>query len=80
MGAVSMKLSCLRCGESASVTCVEGDACLVRRLHALGVHPGRPVNVVRRAAFNGPLHLRVGSTEFFLRSREADSISVQSPA
>jgi len=46
----------------------------------LGVHPGRPVNVVRRAAFNGPLHLRVGSTEFFLRAREADAISVQSPA
>ena len=75
-----MKLSCLRCGESASITCVEGDACLVRRLHALGVHPGRPVNVVRRAAFNGPLHLRVGSTEFFLRTREADAISVQGGA
>ncbi|MGD9888019.1 MAG: ferrous iron transport protein A [Halothiobacillaceae bacterium] len=75
-----MKLSCLHCGESASITCVEGDACLVRRLHALGVHPGRPVNVVRRAAFNGPLHLRVGSTEFFLRRREADAISVQSGA
>ena len=78
MGVVSMKLSCLRCGELASVTCVEGDACFVRRLQALGVHPGRAVNVVRRAAFNGPLHLRVGSTEFFLRAREADAISVQS--
>ncbi len=72
-----MKLSCLRCGESASVTCVQGDACLVRRLQALGVRPGKDVSVIRRAAFNGPLHLRVGSTEFFLRSREADSITVQ---
>ncbi|TQV64930.1 MAG: ferrous iron transport protein A [Halothiobacillaceae bacterium] len=72
-----MKLSCLRCGESASVTCVQGDACLVRRLQALGVRPGKDVSVIRRAAFNGPLHLRVGSTEFFLRSREAESITVQ---
>jgi len=72
-----MKLSCLRCGESASVTCVQGDACLVRRLQALGVRPGKAVSVIRRAAFNGPLHLRVGSTEFFLRSSEADSIGVR---
>ena len=75
-----MKLSCLRCGEAASVTCVEGDACLVRRLHALGVHPGRAVSVVRRAAFDGPLHLRVGSTEFFMRRHEADAIRVQGMA
>ena len=72
-----MKLSCLRCGESASVTCVQGDACLVRRLQALGVRPGKDVSVIRRAAFGGPLHLRVGSTEFFLRSREAESITVK---
>lgn len=72
-----MKLSCLRCGESACVTCVEGEACLVRRLQALGVRPGKHVSVIRRAAFGGPLHLRVGSTEFFLRPREAESITVK---
>lgn len=72
-----MKLSCLRCGESACVTCVEGEECLVRRLQALGVRPGKSVSVIRRAAFGGPLHLRVGSTEFFLRPREAESITVK---
>lgn len=75
-----MKLSSLRGGQTACVECIEGDACMVRRLRALGVKPGRALSVLRCAAFNGPMHVRVGGTEFFLRKRDAGLISVSAQA
>ncbi len=53
---------------------------MVRRLRALGVKPGRALSVLRCAAFNGPMHVRVGGTEFFLRKRDAGLISVSAQA
>lgn len=45
---------------------------LNHRLAALGVLPGRQIQVLRQAAFGGPLHVRVGlTTEIALRPQEA---------
>ncbi len=71
-----MKLTCQGCGKTVSIACVEGEQCLVKRLQALGVRPGASIQVLRKAPFGGPLHVRVGSTEFFMRPHEASSISV----
>ncbi|MDD3609527.1 MAG: FeoA family protein [Halothiobacillaceae bacterium] len=71
-----MNLSSLRCGELAAVTGLPADQALSQRLSAMGVALGKTVRLVRRAALGGPLQLRVGNTEFFLRQRDAAAIEV----
>jgi ferrous iron transport protein A len=47
------------------------------RLEALGLVPNKPVRVLRRAAFGGPMHVRVGSTtEIAIRRTEAQLVVV----
>lgn len=47
------------------------------RLEALGLVPNKPVRVLRRALFGGPLHVRVGSTtEIAIRRSEAQMVLV----
>ncbi|NES03281.1 MAG: ferrous iron transport protein A [Okeania sp. SIO2F4] len=48
---------------------------IVQRLAAMGVVSDRPVQVLRKAQFNGPLHIRVGATtEIAIRPHEAEMI------
>lgn len=75
-----MTLSELPVGTAARVQQVklngQGQA-LVTRLEAMGLLPDRPVTVLRKATFGGPLHIRVGSTtELAIRRREADKVSI----
>ena len=50
---------------------------LSNRLTAMGIIPNKPIQVLRKAWFGGPLHIRVGSTtEIAIRRREADLIRV----
>jgi ferrous iron transport protein A len=37
---------------------------------------GKQVRVLRRAAFNGPLHLRTGNTELMMRLPDAQRIHI----
>ena len=66
----------LECGQAASIQAMSVGAELHARLSALGLRPGRLVEVIRRAAMGGPLHVRVGTTEVMLRRREATRILV----
>ena len=50
---------------------------LVLRLSELGFLAGEAVEVVAKAAFGGPLAVRVGSATFALRRSEAAAIRVQ---
>lgn len=50
---------------------------LVLRLSELGFLGGEPVEVVARAAFGGPLAVRIGSATFALRRSEAAAIRVR---
>ena len=50
----------------------------VQRLAAMGVVSDRPVQVLRKAKFNGPLHIRVGTTtEIAIRPHEAEMIVIK---
>ena len=50
---------------------------LITRLEAMGILPDKPIQVLRKAALGGPLHLRIGSTtEVAMRRDEARHISV----
>jgi ferrous iron transport protein A len=63
-------------GDSAWITDIDVSEDLGRRLTALGLSIGKQVRVLRRAAFNGPLHLRTGNTELMMRLPDAERIHI----
>ncbi len=72
----SLLLRQLAIGESATIVRLDVDHELQKRLVALGMRVGKAVKVIRRAAFGGPIHVRIGTTELILRAAEAALISV----
>ena len=70
-------LNCLGRGQKGRVAHVAGpNRC---RLMELGFTCGTEVEVSRRAAFGGPLEIRLRSYRLSLRRDEAESISVEVP-
>jgi ferrous iron transport protein A len=67
-------LARLAVGRSGRILAVAGEAGLLQRLSALGLCKGRTVQVLRRAWWSGPLHVRVGMTELMLRRCDAERI------
>jgi ferrous iron transport protein A len=48
---------------------------LANRLEAMGIIPNKPITVLRKAWFGGPLHVRIGATtEIAIRHQEAQNI------
>jgi ferrous iron transport protein A len=70
------KLDQLPSGEHATILALHAEAALERRLLALGLRPGQAVCLLRRGLMNGPLHVRVGTTELMLRRQEAQHIDI----
>ncbi len=64
-------------GDEGTVAAIHADAGLRQRLGALGFRIGRRVALVRRAAFAGPLHVRLGTTDVILRRKQAAQIEVR---
>ncbi len=69
-------LSQLKAGQRATISAIEADESLFHRLSALGFRVGKPLSIMRRASFNGPLHVRLGTTDVILRITEADRIQI----
>jgi len=69
-------LSQLETGQRAVISAIEADESLFHRLSALGFRVGKPLSIMRRANFNGPLHVRLGTTDVILRMNEADRIHI----
>ena len=44
--------------------------------HPMGFRVGKQIQMVRRARFAGPLHVRIGTTELMIRRKEAININV----
>ena len=70
-------LSQLAKGQQATISAIEAEESLYHRLSALGFRVGKTLSVMRRANFNGPLHVRLGTTDVILRDTEAARIHVQ---
>lgn len=70
------RLSNLKAGDTAVVQAIHVDSSFLYRLNALGLKIGKPLEVLRTAPFNGPLHLRLGSTELMIRKLDAEMIEV----
>lgn len=69
-------LSQLKIGQHAVISGIEAEEYLFHRLSALGFRVGKPLSLIRRANFNGPLHVRLGTTDVILRSAEAARIRI----
>ena len=69
-------LSQLSAGQHAIIAAIEADESLFHRLSALGFRVGKPLSVIRRANFNGPLQVRLGTTDVILRNAEAAHIQI----
>lgn len=75
-----MTLAQLAVGEAALITCITSqDPALRERMTALGLRAGREVAVLRRGAFRGPLHVRVGRTELMMRLADAGLVQLTPP-
>jgi len=73
-------LSQLKIGQHAVISAIEAEENLFHRLYALGFRVGKPLSLIRRANFNGPLHVRLGTTDVILRSTEAARIRINTPS
>lgn len=70
-------LSQLGTGQQAIISAIDAEESLFHRLSALGFRVGKPLSIMRRANFNGPLHVRLGTTDVILRNNEASHITIQ---
>ncbi len=73
----SQSLNNLKPGETAVISKVNADNSLFHRLAALGFRAGKEIELIRCASFNGPLQVRIGSTDIILRRSEANRIQVK---
>ncbi|SCC92726.1 FeoA family protein (modular protein) [Thiomonas sp. X19] len=69
-------LASLHPGALAIVTEVRAEGALMHRLAALGLRAGNQLLVLRQARFRGPIHVRIGTTELFLRRADARHVEV----
>jgi Fe2+ transport system protein FeoA len=67
----------LATGADATVSAVHADAALRLRLAAMGFRIGQRIRIVRKGAFAGPLHVRLGTTDVILRRSQARQIDVR---
>ena len=64
-------------GDDAVVTAITADTALRLRLAALGIRIGQRIRLIRKGAFSGPVHVRLGTTDVVLRRRQARQITVE---
>ncbi len=72
----TISLASLQPGEQATIRAINAEEGLFQRLTALGFRIGKRIELVRRARFAGPLHVRIGSTDIVLRETEARRIQI----
>jgi ferrous iron transport protein A len=75
--AAQTDLSRLACGRPAIVERVLGTDELGDRLLEMGLTPGAPVEVVRRAPFGDPLQIRVRGYLLAIRRAQAERVLVR---
>jgi ferrous iron transport protein A len=71
-----ISLNSLHPGQNATIHAIEAEDSLFQRLAALGFRIGKKIELVRRASFNGPVHVRMGTTDIILRLSEARRIQI----
>lgn len=71
----ALSLDHFQVGEQGKIASLQADTDLKQRLSALGLREGVTVQVLRKASFGGPMHVRIGTTELIMRLNEAKRIN-----
>jgi|TARA_B110000977_G_scaffold75961_1_gene102517 ferrous iron transport protein A len=71
------KLSQLPEGKSGIIKNLTSNDIVNGRLKALGFEKKTVIKVLRKAKYNGPIHLQIGSTELMIREKTANEISLE---
>jgi ferrous iron transport protein A len=74
--AMSSTLASLQPGQDASIAAIHAGEALHHRLAAMGFRVGSRVQLMRSGAMNGPLHVRIGSTDIIMRRSDAACVRV----
>jgi len=74
-----LKLSGLKCGETAKIVYIYGGNRLRRRLLDMGLTPETEVTLVKFAPLGDPIELSLRGYSLSLRKEDADSIEVEKP-
>ncbi len=74
IAAMSLTLTALLPGQDASIASIHAGEALHHRLAAMGFRLGSRVQLMRSGAMNGPLHVRIGSTDIIIRRSDADCV------
>jgi len=69
-------LSTLNPGQYGVIQAIHAEQALHQRLSAMGFRIGKKIELIRRASFNGPLHVRIGATDIILRGIDAGRIQL----
>lgn len=72
----NMKLNTLNPGQQGVINAIDAEQGLHQRLNAMGFRIGKKIELIRRASFNGPLHVRIGATDIILRGIDAARIQL----
>ena len=67
-----MTLNDLQFGEKGVIIALEMEDALARRMYGMGFVAGKTVEVIRRT--KKTLHVRVGSTDYVMRDRNAEEV------
>lgn len=73
-----MNLTNLPIGVKGTVTAVNGNNRITKRLMEMGVVPGASVRVIKSAPFGDPLEIRVRGYHLAMRKSEAEIVEVKS--
>jgi ferrous iron transport protein A len=69
-------LTSLHVGQVATIQSLHVEPNFQFRLNGLGFRIGKSIKIIRKAPFNGPLHLKLDNTEVMLRQHDAANIKV----
>jgi ferrous iron transport protein A len=75
-----MLLHQLRPENVGTIAAIHAGQDMRRRLAGLGMRLGIRVKVIRLSPLNGPMQVRVGSTDLILRRSDAAHIEVETPS
>ncbi len=70
-------LSDLKVGESATVTAVNGEGAVRRRLFDMGITPGAGVYLRKKAPLGDPIEIAIRGYELTLRKAEAAHVEIK---
>ena len=70
-------LSDLKIGESGTVTAVNGEGAIRRRLFDMGITPGAEVYLRKKAPLGDPIEIALRGYELTLRKAEAAHVEIK---